>query len=1187
MGDQPKTAQEFTSSLPLLTDNALPIKPPFLFNGMSARVFPLRAQLDTLQRVCDGLVNFIPPQAGYFRAPMPYVFMMVLDYGQVAEAIARIGWFAQIEVFFMIPVEWYKFVGGQWVFHDWAVLTPYVFVDDSFSVPLGRTVYGFPKVLATVEQNPSAWINDPNSPITLATIATDVFPQAYAGKNMQSCTFLEIERVAASGLQIPFDPTAATLPWSMATNLAKAAAGFSRDATALAQSMRISSVNPTDPGVLQSMLAKMMPWFAPGGKGFVQNSINLKQFRRSNEPTEICYQALTNGCMETTAFNGGGLLGEYGTMLGDLSGGHSIKLYDFPSLPIVRTLGLEVNRQWAGPLCNVNELKPVVPFWINVDIKYDAGFNLAWRINDGIWKDPAGVPFDPQPPASQAEAPMFNSTVTTAIDEIAGPFEFPDTTVRVMPLLAERGKLKKYIDGYINKPLESPMKDAKGKNEEIRFKVWSRRPPVDLPGDNVDDDKVGTGEDLAYVYLMATSFGSVVSDSNNVGNWTKYQLSFMIPVEFQRKGKDGNWNIAGIGLIPAFSFVDNCIAAIARFEVQGFQATVANITCPNSVWMSDQVDATTDPQQSLLRLDTEVWSAFGQAQKATIQPIIEISQGDPNAGLGTGPDSAWRWSESLRAELLEKKDLKANVPNALKIGRALALEILGNQMPVTAYSLKQFRDVSDPDKACYQSLVRVPRQITELYDLAEIEDTLVVQIHDYPSLNIVDTLGLVATRLPASSSGIISTVQPVRPFYIRAALHEPLAQRLTWRDTGNEWHIDSEVAFSTLLSEEKGAPRITADFEAEKLQDEMDPCRMSAIMLQASQRLSMTPDEREEKKLKDFSKAEARGALGQIDAQTVIESVLSREWGNIDPNAKWRAGRRTLVTAFSALPVSGKTTAFAESVLFRQVNNELAAFPGAVASPLQDINKFVKDIPAAIKRLIEKNPANTAQRWREQIEAIILAQEEFTRLRLQMDTCVKALAAGIILDLPDFQRTYADLGKKAPTDIQLAAVGHSLLHVLTVISEFPIQGEPSATNNLDASVRANQARLQTLIKEFDLKPLPEPTVRQTREWMTWAKQKSEQFRHMVELARTLCDAQKEAFLNKISRAYQKPDFCIRRDSVGSRANELLPLSLSWDENWYYGRNVEYRVPSLATLKPPSNSGGSKPRRAVSRAKKKV
>jgi len=105
--------------------------------------------------------------------------------------------------------------------------------------------------------------------------------------------------------------------------------------------------------------------------------------------------------------------------------------------------------------------------------------------------------------------------------------------------------------------------------------------------------------------------------------------------------------------------------------------------------------------------------------------------------------------------------------------------------------------------------------------------------------------------------------------------------------------------------------------------------------------------------------------------------------------------------------------------------------------------------------------------------------------------------------------------------------------------------------------------------------------------MTWAKQQSEEFRHMVELARTLCDAQKEAFLNKISRAYQKPDFCIRRDSVGSRSNELLPMSLSWDENWYYGRDVEYRVPSMAKLTTPSKSGGSKQRPAVSRSRRKV
>src|SRR5580658_2143512 len=158
------TREEFINQLPQPTDSPLAIKPPFLFNGMSARIFPLRANLDSLQQLCDGYLNFVPEEVGRFRVSLPYVYLMVLDYGQVAEPAAQAGWFAQLEVFFSVAVEWYKLVNGQWVFHDWAVITPYIFVDDDFSVPLGRTIYGFPKVLAKVTHAPSKWISDPTAP---------------------------------------------------------------------------------------------------------------------------------------------------------------------------------------------------------------------------------------------------------------------------------------------------------------------------------------------------------------------------------------------------------------------------------------------------------------------------------------------------------------------------------------------------------------------------------------------------------------------------------------------------------------------------------------------------------------------------------------------------------------------------------------------------------------------------------------------------------------------------------------------------------------------------------------------------------------------------------------------------------------------------------------------------------------
>ena len=1167
------TPEEFTRTLPKLTGNTLMMQPPFVFNRLSARVFPLRAQLDTLQRVCDDLLNFVPPQAGYFRASLPYVYLMVLDYGQIAEAAARVGWIAQIEVFFMIPVEWYKWVGGKWEFHDWAVITPYVFVDDDYSVPLGRTVYGFPKVLAKVNKMPSAWVKNATAPVTLVSLSTNVFPQAYVGTNMETRTFLEIERDTASGMQIPFNPAGGMMPWTIASNLAQGFAGFSRDASRLAQSMRISSVNPTDPGVFSAMLARMAPWFRPGGAGFVQNSINLKQFRRSNKPDQICYQSLTNGCMEMKAFNGGGLLGEYSTMLGDLSGGHSIKLYDYPSLPIIRTLGLEVHRQWDGPHGKVAELEPVLPFWIDVDGQYDAGVNLAWRTNDGIWKDPSGVVFDSKPSATEPKPPLFNTTITTAIDEIAGPFEYSSATVRVLPLLAQQERLQQYVDQFLNAPLRTPMKGLDGEEEHVQFKIWARNPPAD----HLDRPH---GSDLAYVYLIVTSFDSILSLTNNIGNWTKYQLSFMIPVEFQRRNAAGTWDLAGVGLVPAFSFADNCIAAIARLEVEGFEASVANFSRPESVWLSNQDDFSDNPMQTLLRVDAEVMSVLGEGQKATVQPVIEIIQGDPNAGLGTSSDPAWRWSESLREELREKKSIKANKAEDLKIGRALALELLGNQVPVNAYSMKQFRDVADPTKACYQSLVRVPRLIKELRDVQEIEDTLLVKIHDYPTLDIVGKLGIVATTLPASDGGIVSTVQAVRPFFVVGTLQEPLAERLGWRCPGAEWVLDANVAFSTLLSDQKGAPPITADFVAEALQDEMDPCHISEIMYQAAHRRGWSAAKRRDRQALSFSKKDARRALSNIDAQTVIESMLSREWGNADKDARWRAGRRQLMNALSALPVNGVTSAFAETVLYRQLNNLMTSRPGAVASPLKHVDKYDKDLDAAINRLAKKAPANAGQRWRNQIERIILTQEKFTRLRMEMDNDINVLAVASVLGPQDLQRSYAELGAKMPTDEEFAQVVLKLIRTLRSISEQTIEGEPSERNNLDAHVRADKKRLQTLLtavphgltEDAALPIASDPT----QDILDWSQQHIDDIRNLVALARGFCDVQTEALLNKLSRAFQKPDFCIRRDSVGTLSDQLLPLSLSWDADWYYGRDFEPDAAEPGAIKPePTATSGGK------------
>jgi hypothetical protein len=178
------TPEEFTHQLPALTNDALPIKPPFEFNGLSGRVFPLRANLDALQQLCNAYLNFVPPEVGRFRAVVPYAYLAILDYGQIAETIKPLGWFAQVEVFFCVPVEWYRVINGKWLFHDWAVFTPYIYVSDDFSVPMGRMVYGFPKALARLTKPTGRWVSDAAAPVTLAHVETAVFPELYEGRRV-------------------------------------------------------------------------------------------------------------------------------------------------------------------------------------------------------------------------------------------------------------------------------------------------------------------------------------------------------------------------------------------------------------------------------------------------------------------------------------------------------------------------------------------------------------------------------------------------------------------------------------------------------------------------------------------------------------------------------------------------------------------------------------------------------------------------------------------------------------------------------------------------------------------------------------------------------------------------------------------------------------------------------------------
>jgi hypothetical protein len=232
----------------------------------------------------------------------------------------------------------------------------------------------------------------------------------------------------------------------------------------------------------------------------------------------------------------------------------------------------------------------------------------------------------------------------------------------VLPLLADRQRLQQFIDTSMNSALTDPVLSPHGAAEQVRLEVWARPPAQVNTGAPI-------GGENAYVYLVATSYASVLSGSNNVGDWARFELAFLVPVRWMRKSRTerDQWDTVGVGVVPAFVFVDDGIAAISRFEVQGIDARTANFVRPESVWLSDGAGEDT-PRQTLMRVEAEVWAALQASQQAKVEPVVEIVQREVNAGLGgmATQENAFVWGEKLRVELGTKKGTKAKHPDECK-----------------------------------------------------------------------------------------------------------------------------------------------------------------------------------------------------------------------------------------------------------------------------------------------------------------------------------------------------------------------------------------------------------------------------------------------------------------------------------------------------------------------------------------
>ena len=168
---------------------------------------------------------------------------------------------------------------------------------------------------------------------------------------------------------------------------------------------------------------------------------------------------------------------------------------------------------------------------------------------------------------------------------------------------------------------------------------------------------------------------------------------------------------------------------------------------------------------------------------------------------------------------------------------------------------------------------------------------------------------------------------------------------------------------------------------------------------------------------------------------------------------------------------------------------------------------------------------------------VIDHQQVFTAVRADLEQRFDAVAPCLQSD-----------PKGQTLDAGLPAL-EGLLEVLGRITKLQVVGEPSADNNLNVQVQGYRERLQELLDRPPLKGLRLQAAGLNAAAIGAA---AEPLRQAVVAARKYCGAQDEALLNTLSQAWQKPDFCIRRDAVGPERDRLLTVTGSWDDEWYYG-----------------------------------
>ncbi len=786
--------------------------PPFRFPGVTSRVFPLRADIGKLKRICDGYFNKLDvPQhiAARFDPAAPLVYLAILHYDQMFEE-SREGskpkrvlpgqsriWVSQHELAFMVPLEWRRKEGKEMVFKNWAFTIPFLFVSNPLSLTLGREVYGWPKLRVKADPDIDQWVFHPRDPSHLVTLS---IAQPEAQQEEKFSKLLKIQMKPSPAVsQLRPDPN----PFAMLfdaprtvmdglgtmVDLIDIFAGmpvwnplrlFRQKERAMQQTQaRMTVKGLKNLGSVWSdllrdqVLSAVLPDFSyntiqdallshlsdderlrvgrrKSGDRLSLDLISLKQFRLAGTPERACYQELVRSEIDILNIVNGGLLGDINYLQSDPTGGFEIHMYREPmGERIIESLGLEVSEKRQEPEEQQKDGNlKTVPVAV---LKPFYPFWTETNLRYGVGHTlcwRVGQTWHEKEREGQGEAVPRSTFRSDVLEKGEDPPKYV-----TMKGVVEPGE----------PPAPSRQVSASPGNQGKKPKVTIRVYPLPTKGIDVakflEDLGIKIKELFPESSEPAKQFGVVgryvyliimntQHKDNLTGKGTPWEVAFSFPVKWTTEQGPT------LALFSPFVFREATNGVIIDREVTGRPSVDAALEA-NDAWLREDRLR----QASSLKLKTEIIPSpdeKAQEGEVTERLLLEISQ-----------------------SFSEEGEKKPKEPNLHK----------DNALRIKSVMVKQFPDAENPQENCYQAIV-VSQRTIEKIQVSEISEkaTISISVHENTGRLIVERLGLDYPVIKDQDGREQARLSPVRPFTIWVEMEDKATLDVLARVHNESWN---------------------------------------------------------------------------------------------------------------------------------------------------------------------------------------------------------------------------------------------------------------------------------------------------------------------------------------------------------------------------------------------------------------